>query len=330
MIQNRPGGGAKAGLESYIYGQAAGMIWEDVALIAGVSAVALLIVVALYKEFKVLGFDPSFASAQGWPTLALDLTSMGTLALITVIGLPAVGVLLMAAMLIIPAAAARFWTHRLGPMLILSGLLGGLIGTAGALLSADVLSNWLGFDLLAFGDRSKSLPTGPLIVLCGTAVFLFSVLFAPRRGVIARAASHLRLRLKTAQENLLRSLYELRELQAAPDARVPVERLLERRAWSPAGARWLLGQAAKKGLVDTTPEGLRLTERGLAQAARLVRVHRLWERFLMQGVNIDSDHVDRDADSIEHLLTPDIIQQLEAGQATPELPGSPHDLLTGQ
>ncbi len=174
LIQQHSAAG-KAGLETYIFGQAAGMIRQDLYLIAGVSAAVLLLVLVLYKEFKLLSFDPEFARAQGWPTLGLDLLMMGALAVVTVVGLPAVGVVLMAAMLILPAAAARFWTERLGPMLVLAGLLGGLSGAAGTLLSAGVGSQLPGLAGVgtAAGDPVRAgLPTGPMIVLCGTALFV--------------------------------------------------------------------------------------------------------------------------------------------------------------
>ncbi len=333
VIQNRPAGGAKAGLESYIYGQAAGMILRDVYLIAAVSAVALLVVILLFKEFMVFSFDPGFARVQGWPALVLDVTMMGTLALVTVIGLPAVGVVLMAAMLIVPGATARFWTNRLGPMLVLSGILGGLTGTMGTLLSAGVIARWLGFDPLAFGPSDAALPTGPLIVLSGTTLFLFSVLFAPQRGVLARVATEARLRLRIALENLLRSLYELSEARLPERPVVPLPELLGRRAWSPAWARWLLWLATRRGWIERAAQGARLTESGLARARQLVRAHRVWELFLIQGADIAPDHVDRDADSIEHLLTDEMVAELEerlaaaglpAGAAD-ELPVSPHE-----
>src|SRR6185295_3121984 len=99
----------------------------------------LAAVVLVYKEFKLLSFDPEFARAQGWPTLWLDLGMMSLLALVTVAGLPAVGVVLMAAMLIAPAATARLWTNRLSVLLVLAGLIGGATGAVGTLLSDDRL-----------------------------------------------------------------------------------------------------------------------------------------------------------------------------------------------
>lgn len=310
IIQNMAGGGSKAGLETYIYGQAAGMVRNDLLLMAAASLVALVVLMLLYKEFKLLSFDPGFARAQGWPTLILDLTLMGLLAVITVIGLPAVGVVLMAAMLIVPGAAARFWTNHLGRVLLLAAVIGALMGTTGTLLSAGVLHPWLGFHL--FGVQTTGLPTGPVIVLCGTAMFLFSVLFAPRRGAVARAWSGLRLRLRTAEENLLRTLYERGEARRSHLVGVSLDELLRYRAWGRFGARWLIGWAALRGRVRRTPDGVQLTARGLAEAQHLVRIHRLWELFLIEGARIAPDHVDRDADSIEHLLTPQLVEKLEA------------------
>lgn len=310
MIQNMAGGGSKAGLETYIYGQAAGMVLGDLLLMAGASAAALVVLALFYKEFKLLSFDPGFARAQGWPTLALDMTMMGLLAVVTVIGLPAVGVVLMAAMLVVPGAAARFWTNHLSRMLLLAAVIGALMGTIGTLISAGVVDQWLGFHL--FGEEWSSLPTGPVIVLCGTAMFLFSVLFAPQRGAIARAWLGLRLRIRTAEENLLRTLYERSEIRRSQLAVVPLDELLRARAWSRPRARWIVARAARHGLVRRLPEGVQLTETGLAEAQRLARIHRLWELFLIEGAQIAPDHVDRDADSIEHLLTPQLVEKLEA------------------
>lgn len=310
VVQQRATGG-QAGLTSYIFGQASVMIRQDVYLIAAVSVVALAVIAILYKELKLLSFDPGFARAQGWPTLALDLGLMGILALVTVIGLPAVGVVLMAAMLILPGAAARFWTDRLGAMLFLAGFLGAGSAAVATLLSAGVLQEWLGFDPFAFGDTSVNLPTGPLIVVCGTAGLLFSVLFAPRRGVLAAMLQTVRLRRRTAMEHLLSTLHELSVGKSAVAAGVPFAEVLRRRAWRPLHARMLLWRASRGGLVECRAGAVRLTPRGADYAASVVRAHRLWELYLIHGVHIAPDHVHRDADAIEHILPPEVIERLE-------------------
>ena len=333
LIQRAPEFGGTAGLERYTLGQAANMTRDDVVLIAMVCVAALAVVVLVYKEFKLLSFDPDFARSQGWPTLKLDLAMMGLLGLVAVVGVKAVGVLLVPALLITPAVAARFWTNRLGPMLLLAALIGGLSAAAGTLVSAGVYVEWLGFDPLAFGNDS-ALPTGPLIVLSATMMFLLSMLFAPRRGMAARAIELVRLRQKTAHENLLRTLYELSEPELPRRPVVTPEALRTERAWTASQVRRLLRRAGRLGYVEQTSDGPRLTERGLAEAAAITRTHRLWELFLIQGANIASDHVDRDADSIEHFLPAEMVDDLEGVLAQQgrlpavagHLPESPHEL----
>ena len=140
------------------------------------------------------------------------MTMMGTLALVTVVGLPSVGVVLMAAMLIIPGAAARFWTDRLGTMLVIAGLIGAGQACWARMISAGMIEELLGFDPLAFGHNTRNLPTGPVIVLCGTFLFLISLLFAPQSAASLPAACGLgACGGASHRENLLRSLYELSE-----------------------------------------------------------------------------------------------------------------------
>lgn len=162
------GDAAQAGLDRFLFGQAATLVAEDVALMAALGAVALGAVGLLYKEFKLLSFDPAYAATLGFPAgrLGTLLTSLAVLAV--VVGLQTVGVVLMAAMLVAPPAAARQWTDRLGRMLLLSAGFGALSGVGGALVSASV----------------PNLPTGPVVVVVASAVLLVSLLLAPRRGLL--------------------------------------------------------------------------------------------------------------------------------------------------
>jgi manganese/zinc/iron transport system permease protein len=295
VIQNTTTTGSKAGLDSYILGKTAGMISQDVTWIAGVSLFSLLVVLLCYKEFKLASFDSGFASAQGWPALLLDLTMMALVAVTVVLGLPAVGVVLMAALLILPGAAARFWTDRLGRMLALSALLGALVGAVGTTLSA----------------RYSGLPAGPIIVLVGTAVFLASVLFAPRRGGIARLLATAALRRKIQEQKLLQAIYE--RLGTRRVAEVHIDELLANKAWTAAQVRHRLASLAADRLVERLPEDrYRLTSAGSARAAQVVRAYRLWQRFLEQSPELASSLADLDVDTLEEHLAPETIRALEA------------------
>ncbi len=167
VAQRRPTA-AQAGLDRFLFGQAATMLQRDVEAIAVAAALILLLLLLFWKEFKVLAFDPAFAAALGLPVAALDLLLTTLIVLAIALGLQAVGVVLMSAVLVAPAAAARQWTDRLERMAILAGGLGALSGLLGTWLSGLI----------------GRLPTGPMIALCGFGIALLSLLIAPRRGLV--------------------------------------------------------------------------------------------------------------------------------------------------
>lgn len=164
---NQRGDANQAGLDKYLFGQAAALVERDVITFAILGGAALLLVLLFYKEFTLLTFDPEFASSLGFGTTRLSILLTSLIVVAVVIGLQTVGVVLMAAMLIGPAAAARQWTNRLAPMIALSALFGATAGVSGALLSFT----------------RQGLPTGPTIVLALTAIVVASLLFAPARGL---------------------------------------------------------------------------------------------------------------------------------------------------
>ena len=167
-IQNHYRNESGADLETFIIGRAATMLKEDVIQIGVVVLLTAGIILLLFKELKLLSFDEQFCRVQGWSATGLDVLLMFLTAVTVVVGLPAVGVVLTAALLIIPAAAARFWTDRLSKMMAIACVAGGLSGVTGTLISAEF----------------SGLPTGPLIVLTSTLIFILSWIFAPHRGVI--------------------------------------------------------------------------------------------------------------------------------------------------
>jgi manganese/zinc/iron transport system permease protein len=191
-IQRLEGVGSKAGLATYIFGKTAGMLRGDVYVILAAALVCLAIVVFLYKEFQLVSFDGGFARSLGWPVFAMDLLLMSLVAAAVVIGLPNVGVVLISALLIMPGAAARFWTDRLGSLLVLAGVFGFITGLIGTILSATF----------------EQLPAGPIIVLTSTALFLLSLLFGTRRGAVARLLSHWRFQHAWRERKRLREAYD--------------------------------------------------------------------------------------------------------------------------
>jgi manganese/zinc/iron transport system permease protein len=162
--------GNQSGLDKFLFGQAASMVLSDVITMTIVAAALVFVCTMFFKEFKLLSFDPGFAKGIGLPVALLDQFLMFLIVVAVVVGIQAVGVVLMSALLITPAVSARYWTEKLGVMVALSGLFGAISGLIGTLISTT----------------ANNLPTGPLSVLAATLLFVISVLFAPRRGLISK------------------------------------------------------------------------------------------------------------------------------------------------
>lgn len=166
----RTGLGGQSGLNRFLIGQAASLVRSDVLVIGGAALAVTLGVLLFFKELKLLAFDPEFGAGLGLPMALMDRLLMGLVVAAVAVGLQAVGVVLVAALLITPAAAARFWTERLERMAILSAAFGGLAGVAGALISLS----------------RPQLPTGPLVVLVATGLLLISMAFGSSRGLVVQ------------------------------------------------------------------------------------------------------------------------------------------------
>jgi manganese/zinc/iron transport system permease protein len=177
---------AQAGLDTFLFGQAASLVARDVMTMGLIGAVALGLMLLLWKEFKLLSFDPDYGATIGLPIRLLDIGLTSLIVVAIVIGLQTVGVVLMSAMLIAPAAAARQWTDRLGLMVVLAGVFGALAGIAGAVISAT----------------ARGLSTGPTIVLVVSVFVVVSLLIAPNRGLFWNwlRQQRNRRRLQTARQ----------------------------------------------------------------------------------------------------------------------------------
>lgn len=305
--------GYAAGLKSFIYGKTASMLASDALLIAAVGSLCAATCVALFKELGLLCFDADFAAAIGRRVVALDVTLMAVVVAVTVVGLQAVGLILVVALLVIPPAAARFWTHRLTVTVAVSGLLGALSGAVGAAASAVV----------------PRLPSGAIIVVVAGAVFLLSLIAGRERGLIVRWVRRRALARRVGRQNLLRAVYELIEAGGERPGGEPVrfDALIAARSWTARELRALIRRGAARGDVRRAgTDGIVLTEAGRADARRVTRNHRLWELFLITHADVAASHVDRDADSVEHVLDARIVAQLETqlARSHPDLGALPN------
>ncbi len=248
IVQRRPTA-AQAGLETFLFGQAATLLERDVLLIVAVGVVALALLALFWKEFKLLSFDAEFGASVGLPVTRVDILLTTLLVVAIVIGLQTVGVVLMSALVVAPAAAARQWTNSLAVMVVLAGILGAVSGVGGALLSSV----------------GGGIPTGPTIVLLATAAVGLSLVAAPERGLGSKLVRQFRTRRRVRADAVLADLYALaaqhasggqrahpvavlRAMQANRTAVEPSLRALESEGWARQvqSGEWLLTPAGEE------------------------------------------------------------------------------------
>jgi manganese/zinc/iron transport system permease protein len=293
---NAPAGAA--GLNDFIYGQTAAMQVRDALIMGAIALAAVLATILLLKEFALVCFNDAFARVDGWPVSLIDLLMMALVVIVTVAGLQAVGLILVVAMLIIPAVAARFWTQRLSLLVLLAGVIGALSGYTGSVVSALLPRK----------------PAGAIIVLTAGALFAVSLVAAPAQGVLASLIRRLRLRLRIAGEHLLEAAWErTRRADAPPGLSADeLDALARLRGWSAWFRPLVLLTLRLEGRIRREGGALRLTPAGAERGARVSRNHALWEQYLTSYADVAPSHVDWSVDQVEHVLSDELVRELEA------------------
>lgn len=158
----------QAGLDKFIFGQAATFLKRDIYFLIGVLILVLFMVILFWKELKLFSFDPVFAQTKGFSTNILTSIMISLLVVSIVMGIQSVGVILMSTMLIAPPVAARYWTDKFHIMMILSSIFGMISGVLGVFVSISF----------------KNLSTGPVITIIASLIVFFSILFSPNKGLL--------------------------------------------------------------------------------------------------------------------------------------------------
>lgn len=290
--------GNAAGLNHFIYGQTAAMSRSDAVVMGGIGIAAIVTAFVMLKEITLVCFNDDFARVAGWPVTAIDLVIMALVVLVTASGLQAVGLLLVVAMLIIPPVSARFWTDRVRLLVVLSGVFGALGGYLGSVVSASLPRQ----------------PAGAVIVLTSGVLFVLSMAFAPKRGVLATGLKRFRLRVRIAGDHLLETAFE-HARDHGDTVAVPADvlrRLARRRGWPRYVLPMLVSLLRRRGLIARRgPTGFLLSPEGKAAGARVSRNHLLWAQYLVSHADIAPSHVDWSVDQVEHVLTPGLVEGLE-------------------
>ena len=260
----------------YLYGQAATMTSAQAYLYCGFSILLIGFLISFYPRIKLMNFDPIFAHSLGLRYKPLETATFFVIVIAIILGIRSVGVVLMAGMLISPAVAARPWSQRLSSMLIIASGFG---------LVSALLGNYLSYQL---SSPQFSLPTGPMILLSSSFLCVVSLLIAPRSGLLVRLIRMQIFRFRCQMENGLKLIWK------KPHLHSEVSFLIR-------AALYLKGWTSKQG---------QLTPRGTSQAQKIVRLHRLWEVYLVEYLGQNVEKVHRTAEDLEHLFSPALEKEL--------------------
>ena len=253
FIQKQPNAN-QAGLDKYLFGQAATLVESDVWLMVIVTALCLIVLLLFWKEFKILLFDKDYAHTLGFNTKIIDVLITSFIVVAIVLGLQTVGVVLMSAMLLAPAAAARQWTNSLGLMVVLAAILGASAGVIGTGISAT----------------QNNLSTGPVIVLVASVFVLFSFIFSPKRGLFFKQIRLIQNRNDLELQKTLTFMYHIVEDHEDTTHPHAIKILNNFQGHSRKGLRKLV----EKNYVSIQGDMWRLTPKGVEVASNLYNQNR--------------------------------------------------------
>jgi len=296
------------GVMNFLFGNVGSIDASDLKMMMVSTALLMVVVFLLKRPLLVMSFDEGFSRGLGYPVKVLNGVFYFLLTFSVVVSLQAVGVVLVSAMLITPAAAAYLLTDRFDKMLLLSMAFGVLSGVVGAVISA----------------RVNGIPTGPVITLAATAVFVVVYFVAPNHGVLAKLWRFKRQKRRVERENTLKAIYQILESEGFSHDDVSVMMIARKRRQTEDVVRRECVALLRHGFIEMSDDdmSLNLTGAGWKRAMEMVRNHRLWELYLTNEANYADDHVHEDAEKIEHILGPNMVRQLEQDLDFPEL--DPH------
>ena len=291
------------GLDHFLFGNMAIISDDDLKAVLIVGLLMIICVSFMLRPFILVSFDPLFARTLGYPVKFLDLIFYTMLTITIVASLQAVGVILVSALLIIPASTAYLLTDEKKKMMWLSMLFGALAGIGGTLISANV---------------ERNIPNGAAITLLAAAIFGTAYLAAPKHGVIAKRLKFIRQKRAVASENILKAIYKLVEDKKEQRSNLKVASYAESHKLSLDEGQANLKKLQRAGFVELSEDYFSFTDSGFTRAQQIVRNHRLWELYLTKQAEYEADHVHDDAELIEHLLDEETVAKLEAELGFPK------------
>jgi ABC-type Mn2+/Zn2+ transport system permease subunit/Mn-dependent DtxR family transcriptional regulator len=285
-------------LQHFLFGDPLGVSPGDLYLTGVIGAVIILSILLFYKQLQLTSFDPIMATAIGMNTAFVNYFLMGILSMTIVASLQAVGIILVVAMLITPGATAYLLTERLPRMIVITSAIGAIAAILGL-----YISYWMNYS------------SGAAMVIVVTIIFLATLVFAPRQGILVKALQRKRARDKHIRDDILKAVYHYEKDMGGADAAGIASYLgVEKRRMESIIRRMVKRSLLKyTGTSQTT-----LTPEGEKLALKLIRSHRLWETYLAEKAGVGWEHVDEEAERLEHNLPDDLVDEIDERLGFPD------------
>jgi len=285
-------------LSSYLFGDVLGVSTGDITLSLIIMVVIILCILLFYKQLLLTSFDPTMALTIGISTTLVHYMLMTLLSMSIVAGLQSVGVILIIAMLITPPATAYLLSNNLKKILFLSPMFGTISAVAGLYLSYHF-----------------NFASGASIVLVAVALFLLAFLFSPKEGVVTRLFRRRAATKLVLIEDVIKLSFRFAEETGKTGL---TDRISNELGISNSRVESAIRILISKGLMQKTNDSYQLTEDGRKYATRLIRTHRLWETYITREKVTDMEHVHPEAEKVEHVLTEDMVNELDEELGYPE------------
>lgn len=285
-------------LSSYLFGDVLGVSTGDITLSMIIMVVIIFCIVLFYKQLLLTSFDPTMAMTIGISTTLVHYMLMTLLSMSIVAGLQSVGVILIIAMLITPPATAYLLSNNLKKILLLSATFGTISAITGLYLSYHF-----------------NFASGASIVLVAVALFMLAFLFSPKEGVVTKLFRRRSASKMVLIEDVIKLSYRFKDETGKTEL---VDKIANELGISNSRVEGAIKTLIGKGLVERSNGNYQLTSDGVKYALRLVRTHRLWETYVTRENVVDIEHIHPEAEKVEHVLTEDMVDELDEELGFPE------------
>jgi ABC-type Mn2+/Zn2+ transport system permease subunit/Mn-dependent DtxR family transcriptional regulator len=285
-------------LSSYLFGDVLGVSTGDITLSLIIMVIIIACILLFYKQLLITSFDPTMAMTIGISTTVVHYMLMTLLSMSIVAGLQSVGVILIIAMLITPPATAYLLSDNLKKILVLSAIFGMLSSVIGLYLSYHF-----------------NFASGASIVLVAVTLFMLAFLFSHKEGVVTRLIR----RRGSSRLVLLEDVIKLTDRFGTDLKGIHLtDRISNELGISEGKITSAIKDLVQNGLMVKENGDYTLTHEGKEYATKLIRTHRLWETYVTKEKVMDMGDIHPEAEKVEHVLTDDLVDELDEELGFPE------------